>query len=203
MITTYRQAEKIWREIISGVVFKERLSVYESFIEYTKTKRYLDIERHEIGEFDSDAIKIVADIKANKTMTTDSFGTPIEIHSIEELENSDKDYFLVREPNALFKIVEGRTVEDILKSTTKDYYGKDKARISEDTIMFVPECAKDYNFTIMSNNQFAPISEIFGTVVFAGSNEFGEIFSIDSDEIIKIIQSMKFFLGEGMLDLRR
>lgn len=202
MIKTYKQAEKVWRELISGVVFKERLDVYESFIEYTKTKRYLDIERHEIGEFDDDAIKIVEDIKAEKTMTKDSWGIDIEIYSIEELKNSDEDYFLVREPNKLFKIVKNRTVEDILKSTTENYYGKDKARISEDTVMFVPECARDYNFTIMSNNQFIPVNKIYGTVVFVGSNEFGEVYSICPSEIIKIIQNMKFFLGEGMLDLR-
>lgn len=203
MVKNYIQAEKVWRELISGVVFKERLNVYESFIEYTKTSKYLDVERHEIGEFDDDAIKIVADIKANKTMTSDAFGKEIEIHSIEELENTDENYFLVREPGKLFSIVKGKTVDCILESTTENYYGKDRAKLSEDTILYVPECAKEYNFTILSDNQFVPVSEIYGTAVFSGYSEFGEMVNIYPSEIIKIIQNMKFFLGNGMLDLRR
>lgn len=197
MIKNYAEAEKVWRELISGVVFKERLSLYESFIEYTKTSKYLDIERHEIGEFDDDAIKIISDIKAGKSTTTDSFGAKIEIHSIEELENCNDDYFLVREPGKLFSIAKGKTVDYILESTTENYFGKDRARLNEDTIMIVPECAKEYNFTILSNNQFAPISEIYGTAVFVG-----EMNNISVNEIIKIVQNMKFFLGNGTLDLR-
>lgn len=203
MIKSYSEAENIWRELISGVVFKERLNVYESFLEYTQSGKYLNIERHEMGEFEDDAIKIVADIKAGKSITTDSYRTPIEIHSIDDLENSDDNYFLVREPGKLFKIVKGKTVEYILKSTTENYYGKDRARLNMNTIMIVPECAKDYNFTILSDNQFVPVNEIFGTAIFTGCNEFGEMVNIYPSEIIEIIQNMKFLLGHGTLDLRK
>ena len=204
MIKNYMDANNIWKELISGVVFMERLNIYKEFLEYCKTKRYLDIERHEFGEFDDDAIKIVKDIEDGKTETTDGFGNKIEIWSRKELEDGE-EYYLVRKPNHLFQIVVGKTVEQILKENSNNYYAKDRAKINEETLMYVSELEDEFNFTIVSNNPYAPKTDILGTVVFAGYDPFDDwdnTCRIKANEIINIIQKMNFMLGIGMLDLR-
>lgn len=67
--------ESVWREMVSGIVFKERVWAYDELLAFCKIKEYLDFYRNEVEEYKLDELEqIISDIKNGKDTTKDEYG---------------------------------------------------------------------------------------------------------------------------------
>ena len=196
--------ESVWREMVSGIVFKERVWAYDELLAFCKIKEYLDFYRNEVEEYKLDELEqIISDIKNGKDTTKDEYGNVLEIHSIKKLEKGE-EFYLVRKPNSLFNIVVGKKVDELLGIDC--YLDKECTRISWSMQMYTSTSANDYNCTIMSCNPYMPLVIIYGTIVFTSydsSDKWDSTGSISFEGIQAIIQNMKFMSGNGILNLRK
>lgn len=196
MIKNYDYYNKVWREMVSGIVFKERLDVYREFYEYIDTNK--DYQKGvyigKYNEFDKDEINyIISNIALNKRTTKDMWGKEIQIINENELKG---DYFLLRSPNNLFKIKQCKIEEIYSSKVVEGYNFGDCIAVIHNIYSPEKNVRLKYNEKILNTH---------GIVTFASINKTNtnqeKYYSPSIEQMIKIIQNTEFFLGDGIIDV--
>ena len=181
----YNEMLRIKKEMNSGILFKDRIDIYRSLIEFVENN---DIELAVYKE--KEMIRL---IEEDELFAFDYNNRYLQI--VDRAIFEEDDVYLVKKPNRLFYLSQGEKIEKIV-GHGYDFNFENRIGITYDNISAIK------NITILCNRS---IFDTWGNLVFSNlkhvmGSKYKKV-SITYDNVIKIINAVNYEINGGIIDL--